>query len=51
MTSSCAKKGRPGDAELPPALSSMWALCKLGYRHEPGLLLASFFLTLLAALP
>jgi ATP-binding cassette subfamily B protein len=29
----------------------MWRLCKLGYRHEPGMLLASFFLALLAALP
>jgi ATP-binding cassette subfamily B protein len=37
--------------ELPPALSSMWRLCKLGYRHEPRLLLAAFFLALLAALP
>src|SRR5580692_8075970 len=37
--------------ELPPALSSMWRLCKLGYQHEPGLLLAAFFLALLAALP
>jgi ATP-binding cassette subfamily B protein len=37
--------------ELPPALSSMWRLCKLGYRHEPGLLLAAFLLALLAALP
>jgi len=37
--------------ELPPALSSMWRLCKLGYRHEPGLLLAAFLLSLLAALP
>jgi ATP-binding cassette, subfamily B, bacterial len=36
---------------LPPALSSMWRLCKLGYRHEPGLLLVAFVLTLLAALP
>src|SRR2546423_1586072 len=36
---------------LPPALSSMWRLCKLGYRHEPGLLLAAFLLSLLAALP
>src|SRR6185503_5397832 len=36
---------------LPPGLSSMWRLCKLGYRHEPGLLLASFIITLLAALP
>jgi ATP-binding cassette subfamily B protein len=29
----------------------MWRLCKLGYRHEPGLLLAAFFLALFAALP
>ena len=36
---------------LPPALSSMWRLCKLGYRHEPRLLLAAFWLALLAALP
>ena len=25
---------------LPPALSSMWRLCKLGYRHEPRLMVA-----------
>jgi ATP-binding cassette subfamily B protein len=37
--------------ELPPALSSMWRLCRLGFRHEPGLLLAAFLLSLLAALP
>src|ERR1700682_4108144 len=37
--------------ELPPGLSSMWRLCKLGYRHEPGLLLAAFVLSLVAALP
>ncbi|MBI1852172.1 MAG: ABC transporter ATP-binding protein [Planctomycetes bacterium] len=36
---------------LPPGLSSMWRLCKLGYRHEPGLLLAAFLLSLLSALP
>ena len=36
---------------LPPGLSSMWRLCKLGYRHEPKLLLAAFSLALLAALP
>jgi ATP-binding cassette subfamily B protein len=29
----------------------MWRLCKLGYQHEPGMLLASFWLALLAALP
>src|SRR5437870_9404752 len=37
--------------DLPPALSSMWRLCKLGYKHEPWLLLAAFVLALLAALP
>jgi ATP-binding cassette, subfamily B, bacterial len=36
---------------LPPALSSMWRLVRLGYRHEPRLLLAAFVLALLAALP
>jgi ATP-binding cassette subfamily B protein len=36
---------------MPPALKSMWRLCKLGYRHEPGLLLLSFGLSQLAALP
>jgi ATP-binding cassette subfamily B protein len=29
----------------------MWRLSKLGYKHEPGLMLAAFFLSLLAALP
>ena len=29
----------------------MWRLCKLGYSHEPGLLLAAFTLALLSALP
>jgi ATP-binding cassette subfamily B protein len=37
--------------ELPPALPSMWRLCKLGYRHEPRLMLAAFVLSQLAALP
>jgi ATP-binding cassette subfamily B protein len=41
----------PGIGELPPALSSMWRLCKLGYRHEPRLMLVSFALSQLAALP
>src|SRR5271154_3864601 len=36
---------------LPPAMSSMWWLCKLGYRHEPRLMLAAFVLSQLAALP
>ncbi len=29
----------------------MWRLCRLGYRHEPGLLVAAFVLSLVAALP
>ena len=50
MTSS--SKPRAGKAaDLPPALASMWRLCKLGYSHEPGLLVAAFALSLLAALP
>src|SRR6202021_3637548 len=36
---------------LPPALSSMWRLCKLGYHHEPRLMVAAFALSQLAALP
>jgi ATP-binding cassette subfamily B protein len=55
MTSS-ADRGRdasvrPVGEDLPPALSSMWRLCKLGYRHEPRLMLAAFILSQLAALP
>jgi hypothetical protein len=38
-------------APLPPALSSMWRLCKLGYRHEPRLMVSAFVLSQLAALP
>src|SRR5438876_8073730 len=37
--------------KLPPALSSMWRLCKLGYRHEPSLMFWAFALSMLAALP
>src|SRR5436309_8019550 len=36
---------------LPPALSSMWRLCKLGYRHEPRLMIGALGLSQLAALP
>jgi ATP-binding cassette subfamily B protein len=52
MTSSSDTKARSKrNDDLPPALSSMWRLCKLGYKHEPGLLLAAFSLALLSALP
>jgi ATP-binding cassette subfamily B protein len=36
---------------MPPALASMWRVLKLGYRHEPGMLLTAFTLSLLAAVP
>ena len=49
MTSS--PEHRPAIDALPPALSSMWRLCKLGYRHEPALIVVAFTLALLAALP
>src|SRR2546426_6286486 len=45
-----ASKRKEGD-DLPPALSSMWRLCKLGYRHEPRLMFAAFVLSQLAVLP
>src|SRR5690349_14729182 len=56
MTSSpdAAATAAPAGAEiepLPPALSSMWRLCKLGYRHEPRLMVVAFVLSQLAALP
>ncbi|MGQ0736559.1 MAG: ABC transporter ATP-binding protein [Acidobacteriota bacterium] len=49
MTSS--SEPRAVSEPLPPALSSMWRLCQLGYRHEPGLIVAAFTLALLSALP
>jgi ATP-binding cassette, subfamily B, bacterial len=36
---------------LPPALSSIWRLCRLGYRYEPRLIVTAFTLVLVAALP
>jgi ATP-binding cassette, subfamily B, bacterial len=36
---------------LPPTLSSMWRLCKLGYRHERRLMMFALALSQLAALP
>jgi ATP-binding cassette subfamily B protein len=50
MTSSAETLPLPPDT-LPPALSSMWRLCRLGYRHEPRLMLAAFALSQLSALP
>jgi ATP-binding cassette, subfamily B, bacterial len=48
MTSS-AERRIPDD--LPPPFASMWRLCKLGYRHEPRLMVTAFVLSQLAALP
>jgi ATP-binding cassette, subfamily B, bacterial len=36
---------------LPPALSSMWRLCRLGYHYEPALMGTAFVLALVAAVP
>jgi ATP-binding cassette subfamily B protein len=49
MTSS-REQSQKGDG-LPPALSSMWRLCKLGYQHEPTLIGAASILAVLSALP
>src|SRR3954451_2425197 len=51
MTPSRDNARNASDDDLPPALSSMWRLCKLGYQHEPRLIVAAFALALLAALP
>jgi ATP-binding cassette, subfamily B, bacterial len=51
MTSSPKHATADVTTTLPPALPSMWRLCKIGYRHEPRLMLAAFVLTLLASLP
>jgi ATP-binding cassette, subfamily B, bacterial len=37
--------------ELPPGLSAMWRLCKIGYTHEPLLVVLVVALTLLQAVP
>lgn len=50
MSSAEVGAGAAG-TELPPALASMWRLCRLGYRHEPRLMAVAFVLALLAALP
>jgi ATP-binding cassette subfamily B protein len=54
MTSLADTAGHAQDTRfdrLPPMLSSMWRLCKLGYRHEPRLMLVAFVLSQLSALP
>jgi ATP-binding cassette subfamily B protein len=50
MTSSPDAARQTGE-DLPPALASMWRVCKLGYRHEPTLMGVAFVLSLVAAVP
>jgi len=37
--------------DLPPAMSSMWRLCRLGLRYEPSLMTWAFVLALLTGVP
>jgi ATP-binding cassette subfamily B protein len=37
--------------DLPPALSSMWRLCRLGYTQEPRMVVLVVALTVLQGLP
>jgi ATP-binding cassette, subfamily B, bacterial len=46
-----AAKANAAESDLPPTLSSMWRLCKLGYRHEPRLMVWAFFLSQLSVVP
>jgi ATP-binding cassette, subfamily B, bacterial len=41
----------PADVPVPPALASMWRLFKLGYSHEPGLLVFAVIVTIASAVP
>lgn len=43
------ERGR--EVETPAALPAMWRLVKLGYRHEPGLIVFAAVMTIVAAVP
>ena len=52
MTTSTERRSRKErDADLPPALSSLWRMTKLAYSIEPRLLVVSIAMTLALALP
>lgn len=51
MKSSSEPNGAASLDALPPALSSMWRLCTLGFRFERSLMSTALVLSLLAALP
>ncbi len=46
-----ASDAQASQSDLPPAMRSLWRTVKIGYQAEPGLLVASFAMTLFAALP
>ena len=46
-----APADRDDAVPLPPRLRAMWRLIKLGYTHEPGLLVYALVVTLLNAIP
>ncbi|MCA1645665.1 MAG: ABC transporter ATP-binding protein/permease [Chloroflexi bacterium] len=55
MTSSSERNGTTSPKanldDLPPALSSMWRLSKLGFHFEPNLMFVALVLSLVSALP
>ncbi|HZT66763.1 MAG TPA: ABC transporter ATP-binding protein [Acidimicrobiales bacterium] len=51
MTPSPDGRGGPAAEEMPRGLPAMWRLCRLGYQHEPLLLVSAFVLSLVAAVP
>src|SRR5947209_15832577 len=53
MTSSPESRVLPAadDIPMPKGIPAMWRLCRLGYQHEPWLLVAAFVLSLVAAVP
>jgi ATP-binding cassette, subfamily B, bacterial len=51
MSSDTQRRHRTGVDELPPALSSMWRLCKLGYSHQPRMVMLVVLLTLVVGIP
>ena len=51
MSSDPHRRHRTGVDELPPALSSMWRLCKLGYTHQPRMVMLVVLLTLVVGIP
>jgi ATP-binding cassette, subfamily B, bacterial len=51
MSSDTVDHGAAAENGLPPALSSMWRLCRLGYSYEPRMVLVVVLLTLVVGIP